>query len=94
MFIAVALPYFTHRLPITQNSQLRIYNDIQRQITIMRNATKHKYIPVIITLMTNKRQACPSVLSELRGIHKSREFFIIQGVTRGTDQTSGECSLC
>jgi hypothetical protein len=76
MYIAVALPSFIHRFPITQHSELRIYNDIQEQTSILRNATKHLYIPVVETLMTNNRQTWPSVLSDLRGTYKSRDFSV------------------
>jgi hypothetical protein len=57
--IAVALPSFTHRFPITQNSQLRIYSYIQQEITIVRNVTKLPYIPVVKSLVTNNGQTCP-----------------------------------
>jgi hypothetical protein len=77
MFTAVALPSFIHRFPITQNSQLRIYSDMQQQLILMRNVTKHSYNPVVKTFATNNTQLCPSVLSDWRGSYKSSELFVI-----------------
>ena len=56
MFMAVALLSFIHRFPITHICQLQIYSDIHEQIKIVRNVTKHSYIPVVKTLTTNNRQ--------------------------------------
>jgi len=77
IFTADALPSFIHRLSITQNYQLRSYNDIQQQVTILINVTKHSYIPLVKPRMTNNRQTCPPVLSDLRGTRKSRESSVI-----------------
>jgi hypothetical protein len=41
IFTAVALFYFIHRILISKKSQLRIYNDIQLDITIIRIVTKY-----------------------------------------------------
>jgi hypothetical protein len=38
---------------------------------------KHSYIPVVKTFATNGRKSCPSVLSDLRGTHKSRELSVM-----------------
>ena len=62
-FTAGALTSIIHEFPITQNFQLRIYNDVRKEITI----TKLYYIPVVKALMSNNRQTCPSVLGDLRG---------------------------
>ena len=77
MFTAVALPSFIYRFPITQNSQLQIYNVMQQQIILMRNITKHSHISVVKALMTNNTQLRPSALRDLRGTHKSREFSVM-----------------
>jgi len=39
MFIAVPLVSFIHRFPIIQNFQLRIYNDVHEEITILKIVT-------------------------------------------------------
>ena len=54
--IAVALHSFIHKFPITQRFQLRIYRDIQEQIKIVRNVTKHSYMPVVKSLVPNNGQ--------------------------------------
>jgi len=77
MFTAVALPSFIYRFPITQNSQLQIYNVMQQQIILMRNITKHSHISVVKALMTNNTQLRPSALRDLRGTHKSRELSVM-----------------
>jgi hypothetical protein len=77
MVVAVALTSVIHRLPITQNSQLRIYSDIQGQITILRNVTKYSYIPVIKALVTHNKQTCSSVFTDLRGTYKRPELSLI-----------------
>jgi hypothetical protein len=77
MFNVVLLHSIIHKFPIIQNSQLRIYSDIQQQRTIMRNVTKYSYIRLVKTFMTNNRQTCPPVLSDWRGTHKSRELTVI-----------------
>ena len=46
----------------------------------MRNATKHSYIRVVKTLMTNYRLTCASVLSDLRGTHKGRDLSVMYRV--------------
>jgi len=62
IFTAGALPSFIHGFAITQNLQLRIYNDFHEEITI----TKLYYIPVVKALKCINRQTCPSVLGDLR----------------------------
>jgi len=56
IFTAVALPSFIHGFPIIQNFQLRIYNDVHKEITILRINTKRSYIPVIKAVMSNNIQ--------------------------------------
>ena len=77
IFTTVALPSLIHRLLITQNYQLRIYNVFQHQATILRNVTKLSYIPVVKSLVTNNRQTCPSVLMDLQGTHNCCELSVI-----------------
>ena len=72
IFTAVALPSFIHGFPTKQNFQLRIYNDVHKEIII----TKVYYIPVIKALMSNNKQTCPSVLGDLRGTQR-RELSVI-----------------
>jgi len=72
IFTAGALPFFILGFPTTQNFQLRIYNDVHKEITI----TKLYYIPVAEALMSNNRQTCHSVLGELRGTQR-RELSVI-----------------
>jgi uncharacterized alpha/beta hydrolase family protein len=57
--------------------QLRIWNDIQQQVTFLRNVTKLSHSPAVQALVTNNRQTYPSVLMDLQGIHKSSELFAI-----------------
>jgi hypothetical protein len=77
VFTAVALPAFIHRFPVTHYSQLRKYSDVQKLTRVVRNITKHSYISVVKTLMTNNRQTCPSVFSDLRGTHKRRDLSVM-----------------
>jgi hypothetical protein len=77
MFTAVALPSFIQRSSITKKFQLRIYSDIQQQLTILRNVTKPSYIPVVTALVTHNRQTCPSLLMNLQGDHKCCELSAI-----------------
>ena len=72
IFTAGALSSFIHEFPITQNFQLRIYNDVYKEITI----TELYYIPLVKALMSNNRQTCPSVLGDLRGTLR-RELSVI-----------------
>ena len=72
IFTGGALPTFIHGFPIKQNFQLRIYNNIRKEITFI----KFYYIPVVKALMSNNRHTCPSVLGDLRRTQRG-EFFVI-----------------
>jgi len=75
-FTAVALTSFIYGFPVIQNFQLRIYSSMHKEITILRNITKHSYIPVGNALMSNNIQTCPYVLADLRGT-QSRDLSVI-----------------
>jgi len=59
-----------------QNFQLGIFNDVHKEITILRIIKKLSYIPVVKALMSNNIQTCPYVLADLRGM-QSRELSVI-----------------
>jgi hypothetical protein len=77
MFTAVALNSYIRRLPITQNSQLRIYSDVQQQITTLRNVIKFSHNILFNNRITYNTRTCPSVLRDFPETHKSREFSVI-----------------